>query len=339
MQDILDDPSDDEADYPSPESGSSVSAAHEGFIFGFSSAILSLRQLHPPPSQIPGYWDVYKERVDPLIRLFHRSVTEKLIFDAIQNLDQASKSVEAFMFAMYFAVVTSLAPAECQSMLFEEKDVLLKKYRFGVEQALARAGFLATQELLVLQAFTLFLVCARRHDDSRFVWTVSGLLVRIAQSMGVHRDGEQFGLSPFETEMRRRVWWQIITLDIRASEDHGTDPTITEQTFDTKLPLNINDADITPDTVVTPTEHQGCTEMTFDLIRYEVSTTVRRLTYVPPGKSPCRFKSLNASVEDKERLIEKLRTHLEDRYLKYCDMSVPLYWVTATVARLVSISI
>ena len=335
MQDILDSPSEEEDDYPTPDSASSVSTAHQGFIFSFSSLMKSLRSLHPPVNQISTFWDIYLDRINPLIRIFHRGCTEKLLADAVQNLDSVAKSTELLMFTIYFAVVTSLSPEECNSLLSEDKTTSLKKYRFGVEQALARAEFLHTQELRVLQAFTLFLVCARRHDDSRFVWTVTGLVVRIAQSMGLHRDGEQFGLSPFEVEQRRRLWWQIIALDIRASEDHGSDPTIVEQQYDTKLPLNINDDDIDVDTKETPEARLGCTEMTFDLIRYTVSQTARRLVYVPPGKSPCPWKSMQASIEEKEHLIEELRLHLEEKFLKYCDMSVPLYWVTATVARLV----
>jgi hypothetical protein len=87
------------------------------------------------------------------------------------------------------------------------KETLLRQYRFGIEQALARAGFLNTNEIVTVQAFVLFLVCVRRHDDTRFVWSLTGLALRISQSLGLHRDGTRFGLSPFDTEMRRRLWW------------------------------------------------------------------------------------------------------------------------------------
>ena len=75
-----------------------------------------------------------------------------------------------------------------------EKETLLKQYRFGVEQALARASFLNSDEIVTVQAFVLFLVCVRRHDDTRFVWSLTGLAIRIAQSLGLHRDGAKFGL-------------------------------------------------------------------------------------------------------------------------------------------------
>lgn len=337
MQDILDDPTDDENEnYPSPESGSLASADHGGFIFSFSSTILDLRQFHPPPEQISCYWSIFKTNVDPVMKLLHVPNTENTISQAVLDLDHVNKPTEALLFSIYFAAVTSMPADDCMVIFGLEKQATLRKYRFAVEQAFARADFLSTQELVVLQAFVLFLTCVRRQDDTRYVWTLSGLLIRLATSLGVHRDGAQFNLSPFETELRRRLWWQISTLDVRASEDHGCDPSIPESSFDTKFPLNINDSDIDPYMKEAPVEHEGATEMTFDLIRYSVSTTVRRLSYAPPGPGPCRVKNSRLSLEDKERIIEELHQYLENRYLRYCDTAnVPLHWVAATVARLI----
>ena len=337
MRDILDDPTEDEDEdhYPSPGSGSSASANHQGFLFNFSSTVLDLRRFHPPQEQIPIYWKIFKSNVDPVIKLLHVPHHEHLFYEASQDLDHVSKPMELFMFTIYFSAVTTISPDDCLGHFRLEKSEVLAKYRFAVEQALARAGFLSTNELLVLQSMLLFLTCVRRSDDTRYVWTLTGILIRLAQALGVHRDGQKFGISPFETEMRRRLWWQIATLDVRASEDHGSDPSIIEQNFDTKFPLNINDEDISPTTKEPPQEHEGATELTFDLIRYTVSTTVRRLSYAPPGTGPCATRAAGLTLEDKERMIEDMHQYLERKYLRYCDTTIPLHWVSATVARLI----
>lgn len=113
--------------------------------------------------------------------------------------------------------MTSLLEEECFGEFGETQQVLLTRYRFAVEQALARAGFLDTHEVIVLQAAIIFLLVLRRNDDARIIWTLTGLIVRIAQNLGIHRDGSHFNVSPFEIEMRRRLWWQICLLDARAS--------------------------------------------------------------------------------------------------------------------------
>ena len=335
MRDILDDDTEDEEDYPSPGSGSSASANHQGFIFSFSSTILSLRNFHPTPEQIPIYWSIFKTNVDPVIKLLHIPHYENMVFQASRDLDHISKPIEVLMFTIYFSALTTLSADDCIVQLGLEKQAALRRYRFAVEQALARAGFLNTQELVILQSVLLFLTCVRRSDDTKYVWTLTGLLIRLAQGLGLHRDGQQFGLSPFETEMRRRLWWQISSLDTRASEDQGTDPSIAEQSFDTKFPLNINDEDFDPSTKETPKEHEGATEMTFDLIRYSMGITVRRLSYAPPGSGRCRIMNARLSTEDKERMIEDLHQYLEKKFLRHCNMNVPLHWVAATVARLI----
>ena len=336
LQDILDDPTDEEDEYPSPDSAPSTYANHQGFIFSFSSTLLSLHKFHPPPEQIPVYWNIYKSNVDPVCKLVHIPTMEKTILQAAEDLNHINKALEALIFSIYHVSVASLSPNDCLVVLGVEKDSTLRKYRFAVEQAFARAHFLSTQELIVLQALLLFLTCVRLTDDSHYVWTITGLLIRLAQALGIHRDGIHFNLSPYETELRRRLWWQICALDLRASEDHGCDPTISEQSFDTSFPLNINDADISPSMKEPPEEREGATEMTFDLIRFSVSTAVRRLSYVPPGPSPCRTRNATSTLEDQEKMIEDLHQHLEKKYLQYCDTkNVPLHWVAATVARLI----
>jgi len=334
LKGILNQSSDEEHEN-SPGTDEILATRHQGWIFSFSSQNVDMVNLHPLPNQISNYWEVYKDRVDPLVKVLHLPTLEPTVLSAASHLSNLSKAFEVLMFAIYYAAVTSLPDADCVLEFGEEKTVLLARYRFAVEQALARAGFLTTEEAVVLQGFVVFLICLRRNCDARVIWTLTGLVVRIAQTMGVHRDGSHFGIPPFEVEMRRRLWWQVCLLDTRASEDHGCDPTIIEQAFDTKLPLNINDVDIWPGIKEFPPERQGCTDMSFCLIRFEVSNTFRRINYIPPGPPrACQEHFALATLQEKEKWITECHRRLEERYLKHCGMTVPLFWVTATVARL-----
>ena len=335
LKGILNQSSDDDDDASPPGSVPQVPGNHQGWVFGFSSQNVDLLSLHPLPGQIQEYWETYKDRVDPLVKVLHIPTIEATVLSAASHLSNLSKGFETLLFAIYYGATTSLSASDCALKFGEEKSVLLARYRFAIEQALARASFLTTEEIIVLQAFVIFLICLRRNSDARVIWTLTGLVVRIAQTIGVHRDGSHFGLAPFEVELRRRLWWQVCILDTRASEDHGCDPTIIEQTFDTKMPLNINDVDISPEMKEFPPERQGCTDISFCLIRFEVANTFRRINYIPPGPPrACNEFFTNVTLQDKEKWITECHQRLEERYLKHCDMSVPLFWVTATVARL-----
>jgi hypothetical protein len=326
---ILNDSEDeeDDPDYPSPVT-SHTSANHQGFIFGLSSQNVDMLSLHPPPDQIRKYWQQYKENIDPLVKVIHVPSMEPKILEAADHLDRIPRGLEALLFAVYYGTVTSLWDDEARELFGEDKNELLARYRFGVEQALARADFLQTDEYIVLQAFVIFLICLRRNDDARVIWTLTGLVVRMAQTLGIHRDGSHFDIPPFDIEMRRRLWWQICILDSRASEDHGCDPTIIDQAFDTQMPLNVNDTDLSPDMKELPEAKIGCTEMTFGLIRFEITIVLRRIQYVPPGPKKCLKFFADASVEKKEEWIRECHQRIEERYLQNCDMSVPLFWVS-----------
>lgn len=334
LQDILDPSSSEDEDYPSPQS-STNSASHDGFLFGFYSLSHSLRSYHPTPEQVNFLWNVYLENVAPLISIFHKPTLQKLFVGPAQNPGLLDKNSEALVLTIYFVAIISLSPEQCRSKLGEERDSLVRRYRFAVEQALAKANFLNTQNLMLLQTVVLFLIAVRREDDTKFVWAMNSVVLRLAQGLGLHRDGTNFKLRPFETEMRRRLWWHICLLDIRSSEDHGTDAQIHERLYDTQLPLNINDDDIKPEMQEPPPEHESCTEMTFSLVRFEITSVLRRVSYTscPSGKS--RFGNTQPPPESCGNMIHAVNRRMEERYIKHCDMSIPIYWVCATVARLI----
>ena len=203
------------------------------------------------------------------------------------------------------------------------KTDLNLRYRLGLEHALAKADFLNAPDITLVQAFAIFLSLVRRHDSPRFVWMMTGLLIRMAQYLGLQRDGPHFEhLTPFEIEMRRRVWAVVLMLDMRASEDQGTELTVTSG-FDTKIPLNINDADICPETEVTPAEHHGVTDMSIARINAEICEVMRQM--MAPG----------VGREDQSRLLDEIYQKYEHGYFQHVPQSGNLvFWVGLAVVRL-----
>lgn len=129
---------------------------------------------------------------------------EKIIAAASRS-EVLSPSNVALLFGIYCVVITSMSVAKVQATFQDSKDCLLSRYRCGLERALGHAGLLNTQEMNTLQAFVLLIVCIRRDDDSRTVWTLVGLAIRLAIGMGLQHDGTKFKLNPLETELRRRL--------------------------------------------------------------------------------------------------------------------------------------
>lgn len=205
------------------------------------------------------------------------------------------------------------------------------KYRQGLEHALAKADFLNTSEIAIVQALAISLMLVRRHDSPRYVWMMTGLLIRMAQALGLHRDGSRFpDLTPFEVESRRRLWWIVCVMDLRSSEDQGMDLTIIDGSFDTKLPLSINDDDLNPDTKEMPSERQGLTDMTVPLVWYNHCDAMRQMYGMLTGKSGPQ------TLEKQSHLLDEIYGKLEQRYLQYSNPNGNAqYWMFIAVTRIV----
>jgi hypothetical protein len=139
-----------------------------------------------------------------MIAFMHKPSIDSLVrgLDANPSL-QLEPAQESLILAICFAAVVSMTPQKCLSVLGEDHDICINEYSIAVRRALGKANIISTQDIRVLQASVLFLLCLRRCGDSRLVWAEAAIVVRVAQRLGVHRDGEHLDLSPFEAEMRR----------------------------------------------------------------------------------------------------------------------------------------
>lgn len=93
----------------------------------------------------------------------------------------------------------------------------------------------------------------RQKDAHMGLGVLSGVIIRLALRMGLHRDPEQYaGITPFAGEMRRRVWSSVLHLDAFTSTLLGMPPMIHESQYDTKLPRNLQDEDLSRDITELP---------------------------------------------------------------------------------------
>jgi hypothetical protein len=176
-------------------------------------------------------------------------------------------------------------------------------------------------------------LAVRKSHDPHTQWVLSGVVVRIAQRLGLHRDGSNLKLSPFDAEIRRRTWWQIVFLDGHASRLAGAGYPAWAK-FDTKPPLNISDSDISPTMKDPPLEKEGATEMIFCCLRYEVGQALRRTgTALRSDDSSCHTSQEISLVGLKDKAIDELEILFEKKFVRYCDPAIPLHYLVTIVAK------
>lgn len=303
--------------------------------FCFGNSCDSTEPRHPSPDQVIAYWTTFKNNCDSLVKVLHVPTIEPVILQAAVDQDGMSHGLAALTFAIYFSSVTSLSETECLHLFGVERSQLLQVYKLYTEQALSRAGLLVTHETLVLQAFVIYLASLRSYNDISTVSALTAMAVRLAYNFGLHRDGTHFSLSPFVTEMRRRLWWNIVVLDARACEDSGYETSILHDKTDTKMPLNINDEDITQDMVQFPRPKVGSTDMIFCLERFKAIDTIRRLQETSAGTiGSCGKLHAESSLARKSAWISEYQAELQNVFLEYSDLSKPYNWYIALASRI-----
>ncbi|KAK1573322.1 fungal-specific transcription factor domain-containing protein [Colletotrichum navitas] len=221
------------------------------------------------PVEMLRLWQVFLERVNPMTKVVHVPTLEPLVFKAVTGGIDLSTDFKALMCCINVVAIMALSESEAIQMLGAEKSSALRRSTLAMKKALAETDFLRRYNMMILQCLVLYLVSVQGQLDQHAAWVLTGGLVRIAQRMGLHRDGQLLGLSPFETEIRRRIWWQIILLESKYASLAGFCDAILPPNWDTTLPSNVNDADLVPGSLEPIKSREGATEMAFCLMIYE----------------------------------------------------------------------
>lgn len=129
----MDDVSDGEEHTPeSSQTPSDAQSSHAPLLFG-SSPLPSqeLRLLHPMPHQMSILCSFYARNCDPMGKVLHIPSLRKLVASASADVQDIpfGNSVEALLFAVYYAAITSLNQEECLQCFQDGRKELLARYR------------------------------------------------------------------------------------------------------------------------------------------------------------------------------------------------------------------
>ena len=306
-------------------------------LFGSSLRTEDTAKLFPPPEHAMQMWEIFKDRVDPLLKIFHTSHKETRFKHVLNDMARQSWTNQSWVFAICLVAVHSLSDDECIEFFGEPKSDIFSRLKHATQQALIGAGLLRSSDTIVLQGYLMFLIAVAHEYDASTYWIMTGIALRIAQRGGLHRDQSAIrgtGSWPWHAEMRRRIWWQIILLDMRASELTGLGRSFSFIHWDTKLPLNINDSDLGKGMTDLPEEHTGATEMMYCRMTYDMCNFFREVRSAPSvSQEFSKLNMLEASPNEKDKFIDELERHLEQRFLRYCDPLVPLHEMCLYSAR------
>ncbi|RKK83967.1 hypothetical protein BFJ69_g2269 [Fusarium oxysporum] len=175
-----------------------------------------------PPRQYESFWDSPSETSPVWIALLL----------ALLSLSAGVYEISGMARSSQFPIPSSKALSKKT-----QECLLLSNYTAATEHA--------------VEAFLLLLVGCwlRAKVSDTNLWFLMGKVVQLAICKGYHRDSTKVPgsrISPFDGEMRRRVWVCLYQLDSLMSFQMGLPSMIPSDFCDTELPRNLNQSDFYP---------------------------------------------------------------------------------------------
>ncbi|KAL9565079.1 hypothetical protein ACKAV7_010724 [Fusarium commune] len=175
-----------------------------------------------PPRQYESFWDSPSETSPVWIALLL----------ALLSLSAGVYEISGMARSSQFPIPSSKALSKKT-----QECLLLSNYTAATEHA--------------VEAFLLLLVGCwlRAKVSDANLWFLMGKVVQLAICKGYHRDSTKVPgskISPFDGEMRRRVWVCLYQLDSLMSFQMGLPSMIPSDFCDTELPRNLNQSDFYP---------------------------------------------------------------------------------------------
>ncbi|EQB43919.1 hypothetical protein CGLO_17398 [Colletotrichum gloeosporioides Cg-14] len=320
--------SEEESDYEDTRAALAPNISQYSFIFSTSTRETESPSSHPPQHHRLKAWNLFKSNIHPVATVLHIPSVEQMVLGAIQNPKDLAPNVEALMFVIYFGAVNSLPEDDTPLQFGEKQSVLLARFRRDADAAFTRSRLMETDDMLTLQTFVIYLILLRCRDPT-YSWTMTGLAVRLSQSLGMHRDGSTLNLPPFEAEMRRRLWWNLCVLDTPASEDYSCSSGLLElSSFNSRRPMNVNDSAWYPGMTEYPREQDGITDMSFTAARCWASNLWRTMIDTRHLDPDTGLSFAAMTTADKEAWVEKQRKIIYALFPEDPTSREPLYCLT-----------
>ncbi|KAJ5090868.1 hypothetical protein N7532_009552 [Penicillium argentinense] len=167
--------------------------------------------------------------------------------------ENRSSVTNGFMFKLLLILAIG-SVFYCRPGPANELGIPVRRWVYAAQWWLTGPFDKETDNLEGLQVNCLLLLCRQAYAiDKEASWASAGTLVRLAIRQGLHRDPKNFPtLSPYDCEMRRRIWATIIEINVQFAIDAAMPPLLGPYDFDTLPPSNLDDEEFNQATTSLP---------------------------------------------------------------------------------------
>lgn len=210
------------------------------------------------------------------------------------------------------------ASAEVDNLLEAEK-IDHEKYFSCAASAMCLGDFTKPQDY-ALEALWIFVFTGilRAGSFNTRTWMLCAIGYRLALRMGYHRDPDNYPntLTPFQGEMRRRIWLTVVHADTLTSFYIGLPGMAHSVRSDTKPPRNLLDCDFDTDTKELPPSRPPTefTPVSYSIIKAKISNIFSISVSVALGPDGHEYSTILSLDNELDAIQLDLPKCLQARY-------------------------
>lgn len=151
--------------------------------------------------------DRFCSKWSPMCPIVDRSTFTQRIRDSLSEVDSSemvSRKTLILIFQLFAAMAINALADFARQNILDNYDALLA----SLFPMVSEAGNIESLRGLLLYATVL-----QMEGRYRLATQVNGIIVRLAQSLGLHRHSRRFSHTPSEVEQRKRLWWSVFICD------------------------------------------------------------------------------------------------------------------------------
>ena len=157
-----------------------------------------------------------------------------------------------------------------------------------------------------------------QEDNETGLWMMLGTVIRAAMRVGLHRDASHYpSISPFQGEMRRRVWAFIAQVDVINSFNIGLPSMIRSEESDTDVPRNIHDAEMSKEMLELPPARPTSepTAISYMIAKYRILRIIGEIMEASTSLRPPLYEHVLDLDKRLKVAFEEVAPHLKhDRW-------------------------
>ncbi|KAF7892931.1 uncharacterized protein EAF02_000469 [Botrytis sinoallii] len=172
------------------------------------------------------------EHVHPDFMLFRRRSFEQRYESTWSQLGNQVQDFEpGWLCSVLMVLVLGAQIIEPQDDLYLQ---MIHNYKVWAQSRVSQLQYTST--LVNIQALLLLHMYLHNISERNAAWTMLGAVLRMAMTLGMHREGGNKNLDPGEIEVRRRVWWTIYVLEQNSCTILGRPSSIRDREVTIKYP-------------------------------------------------------------------------------------------------------